>query len=672
MKYFFTFLTFFIIQKNIAQYISVNETYTGQQLIEDVLINSPCASITNVTVSGANFASGEKSYGYFSGAGTTFPFQDGIILSTGKVSESPGPTTPLADSGSGMIWDGDSDLDQTLSVTSSNATVLEFDFIPTGDRISFDYIFSSEEYEDNTNYPCRFSDGFAFLLKAVGATNYQNLALIPNTNIPVKVTTVHPNITAAGGCPAENEQYFDAFNGTEHPTVYNGQTVVLTAQATVIPGTPYHIKLVIADEDDSRYDSAIFLKGGSFNLGPNLGDPRSIASGNPVCPDEILTIDATTTGVTSYQWFYEGNPIPGETNPILILTPPHTTAQNGTYGVDLFYSTLCTPRSEIDLEFVPDLTIGEDSYRACDYEGAQDGIRTFDLNSIIPLLFPGLPAGYTVAFFDSTTSTTPLALNYTNTTPFQQTIYARTTNIECFGNIPVALNVDIFSEIAVDETIHLCAGTTKVLDAGAGFVSYSWNTTPIQTTQSITIDSAGTYEVILENANGCLKTKTITVLPSDIAIIQNIEIIDLAENNTATIIAIGDGEYVYSLNEINYQESIVFQNLAAGEYTIFVKDKNGCGISSQIFYIIDYPKFFTPNGDGYNETWTIKNLDKKGLENSKIYIFDRYGKLLKQIHPDATGWNGTFNEKPLPSGDYWFVLELANGKKIKNHFSLKR
>ena len=92
----------------------------------------------------------------------------------------------------------------------------------------------------------------------------------------------------------------------------------------------------------------------------------------------------------------------------------------------------------------------------------------------------------------------------------------------------------------------------------------------------------------------------------------------------------------------------------------------------ETFYALSYPKFFTPNGDNYNDTWQIKNLDKKGLENSKINIFDRFGKLIKQITADGIGWNGTYNGNQLASTDYWFVLELTNGKTVKGHFSLKR
>ena len=90
------------------------------------------------------------------------------------------------------------------------------------------------------------------------------------------------------------------------------------------------------------------------------------------------------------------------------------------------------------------------------------------------------------------------------------------------------------------------------------------------------------------------------------------------------------------------------------------------------FYILDYPNFFTPNNDGYNDTWQVNNLDKRDLKESKIYIFDRYGKLLKELSPLGNGWNGIFNGNILPASDYWFILELTNGKTVKGHFALKR
>ena len=120
MRYFIIAVFLLIIQKNQAQSISVDQnTYTPQQLVEDILINSGCASVTNVTVSGGNFPSGDKSYGYFNRDGSSFPLEDGIILSTGRIYNAPGPNASISDDGNGIGWNGDSDLNQALNISNS-------------------------------------------------------------------------------------------------------------------------------------------------------------------------------------------------------------------------------------------------------------------------------------------------------------------------------------------------------------------------------------------------------------------------------------------------------------------------------------------------------------------------------------------------------------------------
>jgi len=670
LKYIIFCLVFGLgIQFGNAQNISVDESYTPQDLVEDILINSTCANVFNVSVSGGNFASGEKSYGYFDGTGTTFPFQNGIILSTGKINNAPGPNIYLSDDGGGIGWNGDSDLNDALGLSNTfNATILEFDFIPLGNRISFDYIFSSEQYLTNpSSNQCNYTDGFAFLLKRNGETNYQNLAVVPGTNIPVKVNTVRGSGTI---CPPANQAYFDAFNDTNHPTNFNGQTKILKAESDVIPGETYHIKLVIADEGNYRFDSAIFLGGGSFNFGIDLGDDRLIATGNPLCPSETLTVDATQAGATGYQWFRNTNPIPGATNPTYTITSA------GDYTVNIFYGTTCSPPSNtLKIEYAESLVINQDLFTECDADTNQDGKTVFDLDVIKNQLFTNLPTDYDISFFEIPTSTTALPTNYTNTIPNNQTIYARIMNIQgCYSDYPVNLVVNTFDTILADETIGLCENSILTLDAGSGFTSYEWNTDPPQFTQQITINSGGSYEVTVTNSFNCSKTKTFTVEASGIATIEDIIINDFQENNSATIqiSASSLGNYEFSLDDINYQDSNIFTNLLEGEYTVYVNDKKKCGVAKRTFYILDYPKYFTPNGDNYNDTWYIKNLRKRNLQNSTISIFDRYGKLIKQYNANTEAWDGTFNGSNLPSNDYWFTLELTNGKIIKGHFTLKR
>ncbi len=146
------------------------------------------------------------------------------------------------------------------------------------------------------------------------------------------------------------------------------------------------------------------------------------------------------------------------------------------------------------------------------------------------------------------------------------------------------------------------------------------------------------------------------------------------DNQIITVLATDAGNYLYQLDYGPLQESNIFQNVASGTHTIKVVDANGCSspLSKEVL-VINYPKFFTPNDDGYNDSWNISGLADQ--LNSKIYIFDRYGKLLKQIRPRGKGWDGTYNGAAMPADDYWFLVEYEeNGgsKEFKAHFSLKR
>jgi gliding motility-associated-like protein len=146
-------------------------------------------------------------------------------------------------------------------------------------------------------------------------------------------------------------------------------------------------------------------------------------------------------------------------------------------------------------------------------------------------------------------------------------------------------------------------------------------------------------------------------------------------NNTIVVNAVATGNYEYQLDNDIPQTQNVFENVSPGNHIVTVFDVNSCSppIRKEVA-IIDYPKFFTPNGDGFNETWNITALE--GQDQAKIFIFDRFGKLLKQISPDNEGWNGKYNGKELPSTDYWFTVsyngEDGGDKLFKSHFTLKR
>ncbi len=146
--------------------------------------------------------------------------------------------------------------------------------------------------------------------------------------------------------------------------------------------------------------------------------------------------------------------------------------------------------------------------------------------------------------------------------------------------------------------------------------------------------------------------------------------------NNIEILVNGNSEYEYSLNGGEFQNEAVFNDIPPGLNSIAINDKNGCGLTEEEFLMVAYPKFFTPNGDGINETWNIKGIETLG--SPVVFIFDRYGKLLKQLDAN-TAWDGTYNGSLMPSSDYWFRFEyneaevdLVVAKTRKTHFTLKR
>lgn len=344
-----------------AQSINVSTTsHTVPQLVNNILINSPCVEATNVTWRTGTSFSSSNGIGYFTNTNPGFPMQSGVILSTGNALNAVGPNTSMLNDGSSS-WTGDATLQATLAaagitMSSVNATVLEFDFTPISSHFNFDFVFASEEYG---NFQCQFSDAFAFLLTNMNTGVTTNLAVVPNTNTPISVVTIR-DFLYNSSCPSTNPQYFGSFNGgsaaATSATNFNGQTMLLNASSSLIPNTPYHIKLVIADRSDSQSDSAIFINSDSFNIGQDvLGLDLTVASGRALCfgSSYTLTTDLSTSEYT-FVWTKNGQVMSGAHGSSIIVNSP------GTYGVT--YTNIvnsCQPVTDnIVIEYYPQMVTG--------------------------------------------------------------------------------------------------------------------------------------------------------------------------------------------------------------------------------------------------------------------------------------------------------------------------
>ncbi|TJY37428.1 T9SS type B sorting domain-containing protein [Pontimicrobium aquaticum] len=221
------------------------------------------------------------------------------------------------------------------------------------------------------------------------------------------------------------------------------------------------------------------------------------------------------------------------------------------------------------------------------------------------------------------------------------------------------------------------------MDTGLSTVNYSfeWRLNnaiiPGAINSSYLAAQSGDYSVTVTNTTtNCQRIANTIVFESEPPVITTtVTSQAFANNHIIEVEALGNGNYEYSLDNGLWQDDNIFENVSLGEHLITVRDKNGCGFASDTVTVMDYPKFFTPNGDGYNDTWNITGIDAQ--LNAQIFIFDRYGKLLKQLSPNGNGWNGTFKGYNLPAADYWFTvkyIEPSSGaeKEYSAHFSLKR
>ena len=201
--------------------------------------------------------------------------------------------------------------------------------------------------------------------------------------------------------------------------------------------------------------------------------------------------------------------------------------------------------------------------------------------------------------------------------------------------------------------------------------------TEIELTVSSPIN--GRYFVEIETNFATTITDDVLITFHGPPVFREVEIIDdLGDSNNVRIHVEGTSNYEYALNGGEFRDSNEFFDIAPGINTVIINDKNGCGITEEIpFLVVGYPKFFTPNSDNVHDLWQIKGIET--LTSATVFIFDRYGKLLKQLNQDSTGWDGTFNGKPMPSSDYWFKMEYSReenaivvAKTLHTHFSLKR
>ncbi|MAU64024.1 MAG: hypothetical protein CMC38_06775 [Flavobacteriaceae bacterium] len=436
----------------------------------------------------------------------------------------------------------------------------------------------------------------------------------------------------------------------------------------------------------------------------------------------IIDIEVTAT---SYKKTAAGPDIPITYNIAIqgkgqvgTIVSPNKTAQikdlpEGTHK--LIFTVVGQPKYQqiIDVQIIatdPPVAYVVGKIENCDDDVDGDdtnGKVNFDTSSILDKLLKNPSTGilqdknlfdFEFTYYDETTSANVTNASLPN--PFysaSQTVsvkFKSKINGKCEANQTIDFVVNTLPQIKrIEDTKSVCTNlppvTIGVTNADNRKYTYTWtrngtnfppNITGVDS--SILIGLGGEYVVTATTNDGtnCSRSMKITMKESSIATLLRTDIVikDLlaGPNNTITVktATLGIGDYEYALDDQTgpYQDEPVFNKVRPGKHTVYVRDKNGCGVVNMDVWVIGYKKFFTPNGDGYTDKWNIIGITKDYQARSKIYIFDRFEKLLKELDPLSPGWDGTFNGKPMPQTDYWFKVILEDGRMFKGHFSLIR
>ena len=485
-------------------------------------------------------------------------------------------------------------------------------------------------------------------------------------------------------CNFFDNQDENTFVGVGEDPSGNTENVQYETWLEVTPGEDYYLLLNNFSNNNSGF--SIQFSGHIFVTNPFDALDCSIINnllGPPIaaCENETVILDATTVDALSYSWFMDSGSgftlVSGETGSTYEVSTSANyrvevarSAGNIISDVQVFFSTMPVANSVSDDASCSGLAVYDLTKKDSEVLGSQSA------NEFL--------VSYHLTMADAVDGANALPKQYP-TQPGSQTIYVRLTSIgnsRCFDASQQFQLVNLETpSLDFSSEAFLCednAGITIGLENGSSNYTYQWDSG--ETTPSIVVSVAGEYKLTATNTQSglsCSAAKVVNVLTSRPPQIIDIEIEDLRNNNTVTVITDNLEEYEYRLDDGAYQSGHKFYQVEPGMHTVSVNNPKGCGDVTEDIVVVGFPKFFTPNGDNSNDYWSITGVEL--LDSPVITIYDRFGKLLAQLGSTNSQWDGSFNGKLLPESDYWFKLTYTAGdgqtvtaKYINNHFSLKR
>ena len=559
-----------------------------------------------------------------------------------------------------------------------------FDFDAATGILSNPITLSNYTSEDIGPYGCEFSpDSNLLYVTEIDRENINSKIHQYDLTQPNETAILNSALVIAEQPDEELGALQQALDGRIYVAVQGGETLAVISNPNEIgSASNYDFNGVYLDGNSSHYGLPPFIQ--SYFFATNVF--RYTCFGD----NTEFTIN-TSTIIDSITWDF-GDPASGVNNTSTEQNPTHVFTSIGEYVVTI------TIETEGETQVVYRTVTISEQPEPLDLDplvGCEDssGVATFDLISAIPEDITTNP-NVSISFYESLDDAENrvnaiIDVNNFENSSGSQIVYVRLQNIlsaDCYSISELELITALRPMVEEFDTAFFCEnnpGDSVTIDVGpleGNLTDYDFLWLESQeTTPEITVQSQGDYIVRItpistisaQNPDGCYADRVVTVSSSSIATINDVVV---NFGNSINVFVSGIGDYEYAVDDINgpYQDSSQFTDLEPGVHTVYVRDKNDCGIAESQFSIIGFPKVFTPNGDGTNDVWQVKGLTAQFQPNAKIYIFNRYGKLMKELLPTSVGWDGTFNGNPLPTGGYWFSVQLQDGSIYKDHFTLKR
>lgn len=533
--------------------ITVTNTQTPAELVQNVLLGFGVTA-TNISVNGAplNASNIQGNAAYFDAAGTTFPIPNGVILTTGNAVGAVGPNSSGSFTNNTPATQNvgtDPHLNAIANASPTNGIVLEFDFVPSGDTISFNYMFGSDEYPEFS--PSSYNDAFGFFLWGPGISGPytlagypaggQNLAIIPGTTVPVTINNLGPGATQYPAFYSDNQ------GGAAYGTAvqYDGLTTVLSANASVQCNQTYHIKLAICNVGDQAYDSGVFLQANSFSS------------------EAVEVAVATVSG--------------------------DTTVIEGCTTADLMF---VRPQSQIGDTLIVNYDITGTATSGTDYPALQNPVTFLPGEDTVILTIDPLADGI------------PDNLEFITITATTITICGDT--IVSSGTLYIVDTVDI--QITEPDPLELCANDSVMVNVsatgGAAPYTYTWNDPNSQVGDTVylstptgTLSGSVDYIVTATDACGYTATDTVTITLNQTLSVDTVLSFPSAPcDPTGAVSAIISGETGAPLHEWtgpgpnspNSIDATVWEDLSSGWYYYTVTD-DVCTAKDSVFVDVTPP-----------------------------------------------------------------------------------